>query len=97
MKDCKTLEELRSCVDDIDDQIVELIAKRNSYIKQASKFKKSVDEIKSQDRLDQVTNHVRHKALSLGVSPNLVARLYEIMIDEMVELEISEFRNTKTF
>lgn len=97
MKSCNTLEELRSEVDKIDDKIVELIGERNEYIKQASKFKKSVDEIKSDERLDTVIDRVRHKAVTLGVSPNMMAEIYQIMIDEMVETEISEFRNSGTF
>ncbi len=97
MKSCNTLEELRIEIDKIDDQIVELIGQRNEMIKQASKFKKSVDEIKSDDRLDAVIDRVRHKAVTLGMSPNMMTDIYKIMIDEMVETEISEFRNSGTF
>ena len=97
MKSCNTLEELRSEVDLIDDKIVELIAERNEYIKQASKFKKSVEEVKSADRIEAVMDRVRHKAAMLGVSPNMIVDLYKIMIDEMVETEIAEFRNSGTF
>jgi isochorismate pyruvate lyase len=97
MKDCNSLEELRTEVDKVDDQIVDLIAERNRYIHQASKFKKSVDEIKSDDRIEAVLNRVRHRALTEGVSPNLVTEIYRKMIEEMVEAEIAEFRNTNTF
>lgn len=97
MKSCNTLEELRSEIDQIDDKIVELIGERNEYIKQASKFKKSVDEIKSDERMDAVIDRVRHKAVTMGMSPNMMADIYKIMIDEMVETEISEFRNSGNF
>ena len=97
VKKCDTLEELREEVDKVDDRIVELIALRNAYIKQAANFKQSVDEIKSDERIDDVINRVRHKALSLGVSPNMVADLYKQMIDEMVETEIAELRNRGVF
>jgi isochorismate pyruvate lyase len=97
IKACKTLEELREEIDKVDEKIVELIAVRNDYIKQAAGFKQSVDEIKSDDRIDDVLNHVRHKALMLGVSPNMVADIYRKMIDEMVETEIAELRNRGAF
>ncbi len=97
MKVCNTLEELRSEIDKIDDQIVELIGERNELIKQASKFKKSVDEIKSDERMDTVMDRVRHKAVTMGMSPNMMAEIYKIMIDEMVETEIAEFRNSGKF
>ncbi|BBG65307.1 isochorismate pyruvate-lyase [Hydrogenimonas sp.] len=97
IKECKTLEELRKEVDKVDDKIVELIAVRNDYIKQAAKFKHTVDEIKADERIEDVLNHVRHKALTLGVSPNMVVEIYKKMIDDMVETEIAEFRNKGSF
>ena len=97
VKKCETLEELRKEVDKVDDMIVELIAVRNDYIKQAAGFKQSVEEIKSDERIDAVLGRVRHKALMLGVSPNMVADIYKKMIDEMVETEIAELRNRGAF
>ena len=97
IKKCETLEELREEVDKVDEMIVELIAVRNDYIKQAAGFKHTVDEIKTDERIDDVLNHVRHKALMLGVSPNMVADIYKKMIDEMVETEIAELRNRGAF
>ena len=97
MKECASLEELRQEVDKVDDEIVELIAARNEYIRQAATFKQSVDEIKADDRVEDVLNRVRHRAVTLGVSPNLLTRLYRIMIDELVESEIAEFRNKGSF
>ena len=75
----------------------QLRMERNRYIHQASKFKQSVDEIKADDRIEAVLNRVRHRALTEGVSPNLVTEIYRKMIDEMVEAEIAEFRNINTF
>ena len=94
--DCQSLEELRDCIDTVDDQIVEFIAARNAYVKQAAKFKHSIDEIKGKERMEAVMDRVRMRAMEFGVSPNLLTKLYTIMIDEMVEAEISEFRNAKS-
>ncbi len=93
---CQSLEELRNYIDTLDDSIVELIAARNAYVKQAAKFKQSVDEIKGKERMEAVINRVRMRAIEFGVSPNLLTSLYNIMIDEMVEAEIAEFRNAKS-
>jgi len=93
MKECKSLEEVRTEIDKIDEQIIEFMAKRNAYIHQAVQFKQSVDEVKAQDRVDEVIQRVRKKALELGMSPNMVTDLFTRMIDEMVEFEIAEFRD----
>lgn len=94
--ECHSLEEVRQYIDRLDDQIVELIAARNAYVKQAAQFKHSIDEIKGEERMEAVMDRVRLKAMESGVSPNLLSKLYKIMIDEMVEAEISEFRNAKS-
>ncbi|HEY9129025.1 MAG TPA: chorismate mutase [Sulfurovum sp.] len=97
IKQCSTLEEARNEIDNVDRGIVELIAKRNEYIKQIAHFKTSVDEIKAEERIADVIANVREQAISLGLSPNLINDLYVRMIDEMVESEISEFKNAKRF
>ncbi len=95
MKKCNSLEEAREEIDKLDRDIVELIAKRNSYIKQIAHFKTSIDEIKSDDRIDFIISNARAKAISLGLSPNLINDLYITMIDNMVESEVAEFKNAK--
>ncbi|RUM66015.1 MAG: chorismate mutase [Sulfurospirillum sp.] len=97
MKKCTSLEEVRNEIDKIDDQILELIAKRKDMVKQAANFKHSVEEIKTDERIDHVIDKVRHRALMLGVSPNMVTDIYRQMIEEMVETEIAQFRNAKNF
>jgi isochorismate pyruvate lyase len=95
MKQCTTLDEAREEIDKVDEEIVKLIALRNDYIKQIAHFKASVDEVKAQDRIDDVINRVRAQAIELDLSPNLINDLFMRMIDGMVESEIAEFRNAK--
>jgi len=95
MKECHTLDEARQEIDKVDEEIVKLIALRNNYIKQIAHFKTSVDEVKAQDRIDDVISRVRQQAIDLDLSPNLINDLYLRMIDGMVESEIAEFQNAK--
>jgi isochorismate pyruvate lyase len=95
IKACRTLQEAREQIDKVDEQIVELIARRNDYIKQIAHFKNSVDEVKAEDRIADVISRVRAQAIDLDLSPNLINDLYVRMIDGMVESEIAELRNAK--
>ncbi len=97
IKNCNSLNEVRQEIDKVDEKIIELIAQRKDYVKHAASFKNTIDEIKADDRVDDVLNKVRHQALSLSLSPNLVAEIYQRMIDDMVETEIAQFRNVTTF
>jgi isochorismate pyruvate lyase len=96
-KKCKSLDEARVEIDKVDEKIVELIALRNSYVKQMAHFKNSIDEIKSKERIDDVIQRARKKAIELNLSPNLISDIYLRLIDEMVESEIAEFKNAKNF
>lgn len=97
MKKCNSLEEVRFEIDILDTKLVDLIAQRSHLIRQAASFKNSVEEVKAEDRIDFIMQKARHQALKLGISPNMITELFSIMIDEMVETEISEFRNKETF
>ena len=97
IKKCNSLQEVREEIDILDNKLVELISQRSHLIRQAASFKNSVEEVKAIDRVDFIMQRVRHKAIELDVSPNMISELFTIMIDEMVETEISEFRNTDTF
>ena len=97
MKKCNSLKEVRDEIDIIDQQLVELISQRSHLIRQAAAFKNSVDEVKAEDRIDDVMQRARKKAIELDVNPNMISDLFKVMIDEMVETEIAEFRNSGTF
>jgi isochorismate pyruvate lyase len=97
IKKCNSLEEARKEIDRLDDRIVELIAERNAYIKQLAHFKNSIDEIKADERIEDVIDRVRSRAIELGLSPNLINDLYIRMIDAMVDSEVAEFKNARNF
>jgi isochorismate pyruvate lyase len=97
MKKCSSLEEVREEIDKIDYKLVELISERSHLIRQAAGFKNSIDEVKEKDRIDFILQRARHHAIELGISPNTISDLFTIMIDEMVETEIAEFRNKEAF
>jgi len=97
MQKCNSLKEVREEIDLLDNKLVDLISQRSHLIRQAASFKNSVDEVKAKDRIEFIKQKVRHKAIELSVSPNMISELFTIMIDEMVETEIAEFRNDSTF
>ena len=97
MKKCNSLQEVRNEIDKIDTKLVELISQRSHLIRQAAGFKESIDEVKADDRIDDIMQRVRKKAIELNINPNMISDLFKIMIDEMVETEISELRNAGNF
>ncbi len=97
VKKCGSLKEVRDEIDIIDDKLVQLISQRSHLVRQAANFKNSVDEVKAEDRIEFILQKVRHAAIEAGISPNMISELFTTMINEMVEMEISEFRNKQAF
>jgi len=97
MQKCNSLEEVRTQIDTLDTKLVDLISQRSHLIRQAAAFKNSVEDVKAQERIEFILQRVRHHAIEEGVSPNMISELFTIMINEMVETEIAEFRNTEKF
>ncbi len=51
---CESLEEVRKNIDEIDTEIIKLIAKHGGYVLQASAFKKSSNGVKAPNRVEEV-------------------------------------------
>ncbi len=47
MIECDSLENVRKNIDRIDREIVKLISERSSYVRQAARFKKTMDDVKA--------------------------------------------------
>lgn len=97
MQKYNSLEEVRTEIDKLDNQLVELISARSHLIRSVATFKDSVEDVKADERIEYIMQKVRHKAIEAGVSPNMISELFTIMIDDMVETEIAEFRNKQAF
>lgn len=87
---CKSLEEVRSNIDAIDYKIVSLIAERGSFVMQAARFKKSMDDVKAPQRVEQVISKVRKLATDLSANPNVTEAVYRAMISAFINAELAE-------
>lgn len=91
--ECKNLEEIRSNIDRIDDEIIRLIAERTGYVKQAAKFKTNTDGVKAPDRVEAVIRKIRERAEKYGADADMAESLYREMIARFVNMEMAEFRS----
>ncbi|GLC88580.1 chorismate mutase [Lysinibacillus piscis] len=66
---CHSLEEVREHINRIDQEIIQLIAQRGTYVVQASTFKKSEDAVQAPKRVKAVITKVRTTSKSLWSKP----------------------------
>jgi len=61
-------------------------------VDQATRFKRTVQDVQSPERVEQVIQKVRAQALDLGTDPDLVEHLYREMIQRFIQRELREIR-----
>lgn len=87
---CASLDEVRTQIDRIDQEIVGLLAERGGYVRQAARFKRTTAEVAAPARVAQVIAKVRALAGEQGADPDLVERVYRTLIAGFSEQERTE-------
>ncbi|TWE02276.1 isochorismate pyruvate lyase [Pseudomonas sp. AG1028] len=85
---CKSLEEVRKRIDQIDRAMVDLIAQRGGFVAQAAHFKKDSADVRAPARVEQVIGRVRALADEHGASAAVVEQVYRAMIAAFIEEEL---------
>jgi isochorismate pyruvate lyase len=86
-EDCRSLDEVRTEIDRLDEQIVRLLAERGGYVLAAARFKNSAADVRAPQRVEQVIARVRDHALRHGALPEVVERTYRPLIEAFTDAE----------
>jgi len=89
-----SLEEVRANIDRIDQQIVQLLGERQSFVREAAGFKKTTDNVKAPARAETVIAKVRNLSLQHHLDADIAEAVYRTIIDCFIKSEMNEF-NTK--
>lgn len=91
-----SIEEVRNNIDRIDRQIVTLLAERGGYVKQAARFKKTSEDVKAPQRVEQVITRVIALSAELGANPVVTEQVYRTMIAFFIDAELAEHATIKS-
>ena len=89
--DCSTMTEVRTGVDDVDHRIVALLARRFGYMDAAARIKPDRSAVRDEWRKADVLAKVDAAAAEMDVDRQLMARLYEDLIETSIAHEMVEF------
>lgn len=88
--DCETMAEIRAEIDRLDEDLVARFAERASYIDRAAVLKARLDlPARIDGRVEQVVANVRGHAVTYGLPPDLVEKLWRRLIDWSIAREES--------
>lgn len=86
--DCTTMAEIRAEIDRLDEDLVRLFAERAGYIDRAAEIKAEVDlPARIGSRVEEVVQNVRRHAVTHGLPPDLVEKLWRRLIDWSIARE----------
>ncbi|MBC6463771.1 chorismate mutase [Actinomadura sp. HBU206391] len=90
MPDPLSLEDVRARIDDIDADLVRLLADRQSLVRAAAEFKTDEQAVRAPARVAQVIAKARERAATAGLDPAVAESVWQAMIDAFIELEMAE-------
>ncbi|MBD8105509.1 chorismate mutase [Erwinia persicina] len=85
-----TLEEVRHRIDQIDSELVHIIAQRAECVKAAASFKKDPSAVRAPDRVQQVIDKVCKTAVEEGLPVVIIEKVYRTMIGAFIDYELEQ-------
>jgi isochorismate pyruvate lyase len=89
--DCTTMVEVRAGVDALDRELVALLARRFGYMRAAARIKPERSMVRDEPRKAQVIANAVAVAERLNVPADLVAALWEELVEASIAYELARF------
>jgi isochorismate pyruvate lyase len=94
--ECSSIEEVRAAIDTIDHEIVTALGLRYQYVKAVTRFKKTSEDVRAPARQAAVISQRRAWADEVGLNPDVVEKLYRLLLDHFVAEELKELQLVET-
>ncbi|EGM0686849.1 TPA: chorismate mutase [Klebsiella aerogenes] len=88
--DFSSIEDVRNRIDQIDSELVKMIAQRSQCVKAAAAFKSDHSAVRAPDRVQQVIDKVSKQATEIGLPAGIIEKVYRTMIDAFIDYELRQ-------
>lgn len=92
-KDCNTMAQVRAGVDDVDERLMGLLARRFGYMAAAARIKTDRHTVRDEGRKAEVIANSKERARATGVPEPLAAALWEMLVESSISYELVLFDN----
>jgi len=90
-----TMAEVRAGVDEIDRQLVALLDQRFAHMRAAARIKPERAAVRDEPRKAQVIENARAEAERLGAPGQVIADLWEQLVEASIAYEMAEFERLR--
>ena len=91
-EDCSGMEDIQDEIDKMDKDVIAILGKRFEYVKAASKFKTSETSVRAPERFQAMLEQRRVWALSEGLSPDAIEKMYRDLVNHFINEEMSKWQ-----
>lgn len=88
---CDSMQDVRRCIDALDDVLVPLLVTRSGYMTQAARIKPDASRVRDEDRIEAIVQRVRARAQAEGGSADLMETIYRSLMEACIAFEHQEF------
>ena len=88
----KKLNSLRKQLDKLDNDLLKIIKKRTSVVKQVLSTKEYKYEIVDKKRINKVLSNIRNKSLKNNIDPKITNKIWKNMIWSYIDFEKKNFK-----
>jgi isochorismate pyruvate lyase len=89
--DCTTMAEVRAGVDQVDRELIALLARRFAYMDAAARIKPERGVVRDERRKAEVIANARAAARAAGLPVEAVAALWDNLVEASIAYEFVEF------
>lgn len=93
--DCTTMAEVRAGVDEVDRELVALLARRFAYMDAAARIKPTRDAVRDERRKAEVIANVRAHARALALPEDALAALWDRLVEASIAYELEAFARSR--
>ena len=83
--------DVRAGVDQIDRELVALLARRFGFMNAAARIKPDRGAVRDEGRKRQVIDNVRREARSAGIPDTVIAAVWDVLIEGSIGYELERF------
>jgi isochorismate pyruvate lyase len=89
---CENMQDIRTEIDAIDHEVVQLLGKRFHYVKAAAKFKTSETAVQAPERFKAMLLQRREWATAAGLSADAIEKMYSDLVKHFIEEEMKHWQ-----
>lgn len=95
-QDCETMRDVRAGVDQVDRELVAILARRFGYMDAAARIKPDRESVRDEARKAEVLDNVAREAETAGLEPARLRAVWNELVEQSIAYEVVRWDRLRT-